>query len=240
MEKKTDSYPEFEYIKFFILLVVFFSSPFLALFFQENPSDLLQNTITKEPVLFLYNLFLAFFLSLIFTVTRLLFKIHIFSIKKEILNKDELRKSIDTLGDENQINFFNKLVSINFKHIDKYFTETSNQANKAFFSTVGVSMIGFLIIAFGVILLLLGKDNSGYMSVASGTIVEVISALFFKLYNNTVSKMSEYHQKLLLIQNIGLSLKISESLPETEKVLTQTKLIESLTTNINEYLVGKK
>ena len=49
-----------------------------------------------------------------------------------------------------------------------------------------------------------------YVVTAAGILSEFIAAVFFYLYNKTIQKMREYHQKLVLTQNISLALKISD------------------------------
>ncbi len=74
------------------------------------------------------------------------------------------------------------------------------------------------------------------ITVGAGAFGEFIAAVFFYLYSKSVMKMSEYHQKLVLSQNIAISLKLSEGLPDGEKSDTQKKLIETLTNDVNKYL----
>jgi hypothetical protein len=83
-----------------------------------------------------------------------------------------------------------------------------------------------------------GKE-AGYVATASGTLGEFIAAVFFYLYNRTITKMGEYHQKLVLTQNVSLALKISEELPEAEQVASRTKLIDYLSKDINLFLTAK-
>src|SRR6266704_6953816 len=84
-----------------------------------------------------------------------------------------------------------------------------------------------------------GQTTPAYVTTASGVLGQFISAVFFYLYNSTVLKMSEYHRKLVLTQNIGLALKISDSLPTRSRERAQEKLIENLFANINAYLVNE-
>jgi hypothetical protein len=50
--------------------------------------------------------------------------------------------------------------------------------------------------------------------------------------------MGVYHQKLVLTQNIGIALKITESLPEEGRAKAQHLLVEQLTSDINAHLSG--
>lgn len=78
-------------------------------------------------------------------------------------------KSIDTQVDILQSNieedFFNKLVKINFKYIEKYYLQTQIQANKSFTVAVGAALFAFVIVLVGVYLMFIDKVNSGYVDV---------------------------------------------------------------------------
>lgn len=134
--------------------------------------------------------------------------------------------------------FFTKLVEINFKYIDRYYDRTESQARSAFSITVFVAVISFFLIVSGVAMSYFGKVEPSYIATSSGILGEFVASIFFYLYNGTVKKMSEYHSKLVLTQNIGIALKVSESLPEREKASIQAGLVDKLTHNINDYLVN--
>jgi membrane associated rhomboid family serine protease len=136
--------------------------------------------------------------------------------------------------------FFTKLVKINFKYIDKYYSQTEAQANKSFTLSAVVAIVALGIIIAGIVMMYLGKTQPAYVSAASGVMGEFIAAVFFYLYNRTIIKMSEYHQKLVITQNISLALKIAEGLPENERVRAQVELIQRLTDDCNRYLTQFK
>jgi hypothetical protein len=48
--------------------------------------------------------------------------------------------------------------------------------------------------------------------------------------------MSQYHQKVVIIQNVGLALKTAETLPDTKMADAREKIIEQLTKDVNAYL----
>jgi hypothetical protein len=143
------------------------------------------------------------------------------------------------LQDQIGKDFFTTLVKINFKYLDQYYYQTQEQANKSFMLSLYASIGGAVIIGFGILYLMIGKaERVSYLTTASGIASEFISAVFFYLYNKTVLKMGEYHQKLVLTQNLGISLKITENLPEAERVQAQQMLVSQLTSNINGYLAN--
>lgn len=142
----------------------------------------------------------------------------------------------ERLQDELDANFFTNLVKINFKYLDKYYLQTQVQGDKSFLLCAGAALTGLLIIAVGITMMFFGHTQPAYVTTASGVLGEFISAVFFYLYNRTVLKMSEYHQKLVLTQNIALALKIAETLPDQERVKSQQDLIAALTVDVNRLL----
>jgi hypothetical protein len=168
------------------------------------------------------------------------------SFYRSLLEKERYRieyKIIQTkaqlLQDNIGQDFFTTLVRINFKYLDQYYFQTQEQANKSFLLSVYASIGGGLIIAVGILSMIFGKTaNVSYVTTASGLISQFIAAVFFYLYNQTVLKMGEYHQKLVLTQNIGIALKITESLPDEDRATAQQLLVAQLTSDINAHLSG--
>ena len=166
------------------------------------------------------------------------FKRIVYSISsKQIASVMSSNEAI-TLQDNLEENFFTNLVKINFKYLDKYYLQTQVQAEKSFILSALAAVFGFLVIVVGILLMIFDKVNSSYVATGAGLISEFIAAIFFYLYNRTILKMSEYHQKLVLTQNLSLALKISEALPKKERTETQVKLISELTLDINKLITG--
>jgi hypothetical protein len=136
----------------------------------------------------------------------------------------------------NEENFFTNLVAINFKYIDKYYLQTQVQADKSFFLCMVAAAVSLLIIVIGILLMFSDKLAPAYLTTAAGAFGEIIATVFFYLYNRTISEMGEYHQKLVLTQNISLAMKLAQSLPDADRSKAQLGLIECLTKDINMYL----
>ena len=176
-----------------------------------------------------------YFLILGFFV--LLWKSQISKLKLELveIGAKELKQNLNA---EDEKDFFTQLVKINFKYLDQYYLQTQEQADKSFWLSAIASIIGFLMIIAGIIVMYNGKKmDAGYVATSAGVISEFIAAVFFYLYNRTILKMSQYHQKLVLTQNISLALKTADLLKDSkEKVLEN--LIDRLTMDINKYLTN--
>jgi len=132
------------------------------------------------------------------------------------------------------------LLSINFRYLEKYYRNTHDQASKSFTMSTVAAILGFILIVGGIGLAILNNDNHylALMTSASGVITQFISAIFFYLHNKTVIKMAEYHQKLILTQNVSLALTVLESMEGVEKKDAQKEIVKSLTADVNKLLVS--
>jgi len=142
--------------------------------------------------------------------------------------------------------FFTNLVKLNFKYIDKYYLQTQVQADKSFYLSAIASCVSLLVILIGISILFFTKRDAhasahaaGYVAAVAGTLGQFIAAVFFYLYTQTITEMREYHQKLVLTQNLSLALKITEELPPAEQVAVRTRLIDYLAKDINTFLTAK-
>lgn len=133
---------------------------------------------------------------------------------------------------------YNDLIKMSYKYLDQYYSQTREHAQRGFLATMGVSLLGALLIVAGVIAMFLGSTTPAYVTSASGIVTKFISAVFFYLYNKTVSSMSNYHNKLVMAQNISIALAAADSLPEAQKAEAKKQIIGELTKNLNEYFIG--
>lgn len=84
------------------------------------------------------------------------------------------------------------------------------------------------------------KTEPAYVTTAAGILSEFIASVFFYLYNKTILKMSQYHQKLVITQNISLALKITDEMENEMKNKSLELLIDRLTVDVNKYLIDSK
>ena len=194
---------------------------------------LLQGNWDVLPIVVLFGLLpgSVFYFAVLFG-KRLYFRFSQKSLESQLLseNASSLQETI------NEENFFTNLVAINFKYIDKYYLQTQVQADKSFFLCMVAASVSLFIIVVGILLMFADRLAPAYLTTATGAFGEIIATVFFYLYNRTISEMGEYHQKLVLTQNISLAMKIAQSLPEAERARAQIGLIECLTKDINMYL----
>ncbi len=131
-------------------------------------------------------------------------------------------------------NYVEGLVSINVENLAAYYQVVKSHAQKSFYVSLIVGMIGFLLIAAGLVLGYASPQGQlilTYIAAGAGVVTEFISAVFFYLYYRTVRQMKEYHDSLIIVQNTLLSFKI---VGETEKGDQKLRMIEKLLL----YLIG--
>lgn len=131
-------------------------------------------------------------------------------------------------------------IQMSYKYLDQYYRETREQATRGFRITVGVCVIGAAIVIIGVILMVFKITTAAYVTTASGVIIEFISSIFFHLYNKTIQSMGNYHNKLILSQNVAIALKITDSIEGTEKNTVKVDMIKALTADINQHINSNK
>ena len=127
---------------------------------------------------------------------------------------------------------FTNLIKISYKYLDQYYLQVREQAQKSFIFTAIIASIGAILIFTGVILMFAEKVNVSYVSTSAGVITEFISSIFFYLYNKTITSMSNYHNKLVLSQNISLALRVADSLPREEQTKVKDEIVKELLKNI--------
>ena len=131
---------------------------------------------------------------------------------------------------------YKNLIKISYKYLDEYYLQTKQQAQKGFVVTVAISIMGVIIIAIGIGAMFLGKTTPAYVTTASGVLTEFIATIFFYLYNKTLSSMSDYHNKLVLSQNISIALKIAGSLSDKTGEKVKEHIVDELIKDINIHI----
>lgn len=153
-----------------------------------------------------------------------------------IYNSKLIKFGIEDAKEDVDNDIYKNLIKISYKYLDEYYLQTRQQAQKGFIVTVSVSIMGAIIIAIGIGAMFFGKTTPAYVTTASGVITEFIASVFFYLYNKTVSSMSDYHNKLVLSQNVSIALKIAESISGESAEKVKNHIVEELVKDINEHI----
>ena len=213
------------YLFFFLLPIIFIVFMYVIMsnsfFFEFTISGLMISIVLGALIGCTVDIFI-----------NLSFEMNESSIRMRILEHESTNVK-STIEDD----IFENSIKMSYKYLDQYYLQTREHAQRGFFVTVCVAVLGAVLIFIGIIAMFFEKVNPSYITCASGIITEFIAAIFFYLYNKTVSSMSKYHNKLVLSQNISIALKVADSLPTEDKVKTKNTIITELLKDINVYLV---
>jgi hypothetical protein len=102
--------------------------------------------------------------------------------------------------------------------LEQYYRRNLNQINWIFFTSIGVMIAGFLLIAFGLASNIQNqKNNIQLISIGSGIITEFIGATFIFIYNSTMKQALEYTHSLEKVNNVGMSVTILDSVEKDDQ-----------------------
>lgn len=152
------------------------------------------------------------------------------------LESDIARYERSTIQKTADDDIYESSVKMSYKYLDQYYLQTREQAGKGFLITLSVAIGGALIIGVGIIAMFFGVVEPAYITTACGVITEFIASIFFYLYNKTVQSMGDYHNKLVLSQNIAIALKISESIDGACKDSVKADMVKELLKDVNHHI----
>lgn len=131
-------------------------------------------------------------------------------------------------------------LKMSYKYLDEYYRQTRDQAGKGFLITFSVAIVGAIIICVGIFKMFSGGAEPAYLTTACGVLTEFIASIFFYLYNKTIQSMGDYHNKLILSQNVAIALKISESIDGDEKNSVKSEMVKELLKDVNQHINENK
>ena len=168
---------------------------------------------------------ISFFISKIilplFTIAIAIFAVW-FSYKKKALSVNKLKDVRETsqeteipqiVGNNNTIHLapseFQKRIAYDVDRFDEYHQHSINQSKISFWFSLVFASLGFMIIATSIFTF---DDKEGYIGLVAGTIIEVVSALFFYQSNKARQMMSEFFDRLRSDRKLEESLKLCDSI----------------------------
>ena len=123
----------------------------------------------------------------------------------------------------------------NLKELKEFYVICKQQIRKSFSAAMFSCFAGFVLFVFAVIIFLLGGNNSAsLMAGLSGTIVEIVSDLYFWMYRETSKQLGKYHKRLEATEKYLIALQIIEMLPEGNRNEQYGKLIDYIFENVNK------
>jgi hypothetical protein len=160
------------------------------------------------------------------------------SYQQEIRAASVSPQLIEKLGEASDLDeYFSRLIQVNLRNMEQYYLLVGTQTEKSYRLTQFAAFIGFSTLVAGILLSFAKGINSPstVVTIASGALIEFISAVFFYIYNRTVTELNKYHEKLIDVQDTMLALKISQIVKDDNlKDKTITYLIRALTNRLTQ------
>lgn len=98
----------------------------------------------------------------------------------------------------------------NVSELREYYVISKRQATRAFSSTLIVCVLGFIVFVAGIVANIFTKQNIMLYTTISGSIIEIISGLFFVLYRNTTAQLNLYHKRLGATEKYLTAMQLAE------------------------------
>ena len=157
--------------------------------------------------------------------------------EREAKEISEAVKNLDVLAEksEEEHRDIRTLMFENLKELKEFYVICKQQIRKSFSAAMFSCFAGFVLFVFAVIIFLLGGNNSAsLMAGLSGTIVEIVSGLYFWMYRETSKQLGKYHKRLEATEKYLIALQIIEMLPEGNRNEQYGKLIDYIFENVNK------
>ena len=142
--------------------------------------------------------------------------------EKEIQNDNMKKVSFD--NKESVLD----LMLRNVSELREYYIISKNQANRAFVAAVTISFIGIILYASGIISFIYFKTDIVIISTIGGTTVQIISGLFFWIYNKSIKQLNVYHSRLISTEKYLTAIQLIDKVPEDKKYEEYRNIINYL------------
>lgn len=152
-------------------------------------------------------------LSTVLSSTSLIFVKEVFDRRQNHQENKEIQEDAEKIiGDTFKSDDVIDLMLKNVRELREYYIISKRQATNAFSASLIVCFLGFIVYVAGIAVFVVSGENALLLTTISGTIVEVISGLFFWLYRHAIKQLNIYHQRL----------------GTTEKYLTAIRLVDKM------------
>lgn len=151
----------------------------------------------------------------------------------EQLLSASIQKAQSQIGED----FVDALLTLSYRYLDQYYLQVRRHANRSLALTLVFAVLGGLAVISGVLgAIFANLTTQSYIATGAGIVVNLISAVFFYLYNQTAREMNAYYDRLVLAQNLAVSIKAAELLEGPARDAQVTAIITALISDYNKYL----
>lgn len=166
-------------------------------------------------------------------------------IEKKQLNYEKILEENDTEG-------LIPLITYSRIELEQYHKIGLSQTQKSYRYSIIAMWIGFLIIAFGILTYIIPNKyinselinrNFQFLTIASGIITELISALFLWIYKNSINRLTYFYNRQVFIHNALFAYKISNTMKESDeakKIIVEKILEFGISSNKDSLISIKK
>lgn len=102
----------------------------------------------------------------------------------------------------------------NVRELREYYIISKRQATNAFSASLIVCFLGFIVYIAGIAVFVISGEDALLLTTISGTIVEVISGLFFWLYRHAIKQLNIYHQRLGTTEKYLTAIRLADKMGE--------------------------
>ncbi|MCO5266082.1 MAG: hypothetical protein M9948_09435 [Lentimicrobium sp.] len=183
--------------------------------------------------------FIPFFL--IGDIISGIFKLYATDAEKEFSSRineiNEKQSNYESILGETDTEGLIPLVTFSRIELEQYYKIGLTQTQRSYQYSILAMWFGFFIIAFGILSYIvpatfINKDfvsgNLQILTIGSGIITELVSALFLWIYKSSINRLTYFYNRQVFIHNTLLAFKISGSMKDADKarMLIVEKILE--------------
>lgn len=159
--------------------------------------------------------FIFSIISTVLSSSSLILMKEFFDRKQTRQESKEIQEDAEKIiGDTFKSNDIIELMLKNVRELREYYVISKRQATNAFSASLLVCFLGFVIYITGIIAFVSSGENALLLTTIAGTIVEVISGLFFWLYRQTLAQLNIYHQRLGTTEKYLTAIRLADKMGE--------------------------
>lgn len=158
-----------------------------------------------------------------------------FNAKLKEIEKKQVE--YEEILNENDAEGLIPLITYSRIELEQYHKIGLSQTQKSYQYSIIAMWIGFSIIAFGIMTYIIPNSyinsnlingNFQILTIASGIITELISALFLWIYKNSIGRLTYFYNRQVFIHNALFAYKISNTMKESDlaKKIIVEKILE--------------
>ena len=160
------------------------------------------------------NIFTGIMTSVGASLTLVIFKT-IIDKKQNQQEAKEIQEDADKIiGDAFKSDDVIDLMLKNVRELREYYIISKRQATNAFSASLIVCFLGFIVYIAGIAVFVISGEDALLLTTISGTIVEVISGLFFWLYRHAIKQLNIYHQRLGTTEKYLTAIRLADKMGE--------------------------